>query len=74
MAHQGKYAVSDLEYSIHVTMSNLLQGCETLAKYKDDAEKAGDSEAAAIFGRIHDSYDGYAAELQGVLKRIMTQN
>lgn len=73
MAHQGKYAVSDLEYSIVTTMSNLLQGCETLAKYREDAETAGDSETAAIFQRIHDSYDGYAEELQVVLKRVVNQ-
>lgn len=74
MAHQGKYAVSDLEYSILVTMSNLLQGCETLAKYQEDAEKAGDRETAQIFNRIHESYDGHATELHNALKRIMTQS
>ena len=74
MAHTGKYAVSDLEYNIITTMSNLLQGCETLAKYRADAEEAGDSESADIFGRIHESYDGYAIELNAVLRRIASQS
>ncbi len=70
--HQGKYAVSDLEYSVVVTLSNLLQGCEALPKYQADAEKAGDSETAEIFRKAHESYDGLAAEFNAALRRIAT--
>jgi rubrerythrin len=70
MSKDNKYPVSDLKYAVVTTLSNLLQGSETLAKYVEDAEKAGDQEAAAVFRKIHESYDGHALELDAVLRRL----
>jgi hypothetical protein len=73
MSDRSKHAVSDLEYAIVTTMSNLLQGTEALSTYQNDAREAGDDEAAQIFGKIEESYRGYALELQAVLRRIATK-
>ncbi len=74
MSQPSRYPVSNIEYNIIVTMSNLLQGSETLQKYRSDAEQAGDAETAAIFGRIRDSYDSQATELHEALKRVVSQS
>jgi hypothetical protein len=48
----AQFAVSDLEYDIITTMSNLLQGREALTKYKQDAQQAGDDETAQLFEQL----------------------
>ena len=74
MSQPNSSPISDVEYDIIVTMSNLLQGSKSLQTYQSDAQQAGDSDTAAIFGRILDSYDGYATELHGVLARMHGQS
>lgn len=61
------FALSDVEYNIITTLSNLLQSEDALHKYIADAEKAGDSNTAAIFGEIHDSNREYAKKLREAL-------
>lgn len=74
MSTTGKYPVSDLEYSIVTTLSNLLQGIEALTKYQADAEQAGDSETARVFGNIVDSYRENAIGLHRALGRVVNQS
>lgn len=56
--------ISDLEYDIVTTMSNLLQGREALAKYAKDAQGAGDSETAELFKQIQSFNEDMAAKLR----------
>lgn len=58
------FALSDMEYNLITTLSNLLQGEDALHKYITDAKKAGDSEVEALFGEIHDSNREYAKRLR----------
>ncbi|CAA9555470.1 MAG: hypothetical protein AVDCRST_MAG33-1246 [uncultured Thermomicrobiales bacterium] len=74
MSTTGKYPVSDLEYSIVTTLSNLLQGIETLTKYEADAEQAGDSETAGVFRNILQSYHENATQLHRALGRVVNQS
>ena len=70
MSDHSRSPISDVEYDIIVTMSNLLQGSKVLRTYQADAEKAGDSDCARIFGQIRDSYDRHASDLHDVLERM----
>ncbi|MDQ4044609.1 MAG: hypothetical protein M3173_04070 [Chloroflexota bacterium] len=47
--HSHEFAVSDVEYNVITTMSNLLQSEEVLMKYATDAREAGDSELEQMF-------------------------
>jgi hypothetical protein len=49
---EHKYGVPDIVYNIITTVGNLLQGEEKLLEYANDAEKAGDPEAATTFRTI----------------------
>lgn len=70
MTTGGNYPVSDLQYDVITTLSNLLQGMETLAKYQEDARRNGDDELAQIFGEIHQSYRENAVKLHASLARL----
>jgi hypothetical protein len=70
MTTGGDYPVSDLEYDVITTMSNLLQGMETLAKYREDARRNGDEQLERVFGEIHDSYRDGAFKLREQLSRL----
>lgn len=61
------FALSDLEYDLVTMLSNLMQSEDVLHKYIADAEKAGDSKTAAIFGEIHDTNRDYAKRLREAL-------
>ena len=58
------FALSDMEYNLITTLSNLLQGEDALHKYIKDAKSAGDSEAEALFGEIHDANRDFAKRLR----------
>ena len=66
---QGKFGVSNLEYDVVTTMSNLLQGLEVLEKYATDAEQAGEQECATIFRTIRDNNRNSVQQLRNVLAR-----
>ncbi len=66
---QGKFGVSNLEYDVVTTMSNLLQGLEVLEKYAADAEQAGEQECATIFRTIRDNNRNSVQQLRNVLVR-----
>ena len=47
--HNPEFSVSDVEYNVITTLSNLLQSEEVLMKYATDASEAGDSELEQMF-------------------------
>lgn len=59
-----KFAVSDVEYNLITTLSNLLQAEEVLGKYMKDAEASGDDEVTAIFREIQESNNAFARRLK----------
>jgi hypothetical protein len=64
-----KYGMSDVEYDIIITLSNLLQGMEATEKYAADAEKAGDSECATIFRTLRENNRASAEQFRSALSR-----
>ncbi len=64
-----KYGMSDVEYDIIITLSNLLQGMEAMEKYAADAEKAGDSESATIFRTLRENNRASAEQFRSALAR-----
>lgn len=63
--------VSDIEYDIVTTLSNLLQGDEVLTKYVGDAEKAGNRDVAEIFRTIQQGNRQAAMKLRDSLSKQM---
>lgn len=59
-----KFAVSDVEYNLITTLSNLLQAEEVLGKYMKDADKSGDPEVTVIFREIQESNNAFARRLR----------
>ena len=67
-----QYGVSNLEYDLVTTLSNLLQGEEHLTKYAQDAEQAGDHECAQAFRTLHDNNRKSAEQLHNALARLLS--
>lgn len=61
------FAVSDVEYNLITTLSNLLQAEDALHKYIDDAEKAGATDVVALFQELHDANIKVAKQMRQVL-------
>ncbi len=76
MAHnnEGRFGVSDVEYNIVTTLSNLLQGEDVLNRYAEDAEKAGDTEVARLFRDLEQSNNQFASRLRDALKNVLNQS
>jgi hypothetical protein len=75
MSHNGnRFGVSDVEYNIVTTLSNLLQGEDVLNRYAEDAEKAGDSEVAQLFRDLEQSNNQFASRLRDALKTVLNQS
>lgn len=68
------FSVSDLEYNVITTLSNLLQSEEVLAKYADDADDAGDAELAGRFRSLRQHNQQHAMELRSALCRLVDQH
>jgi hypothetical protein len=69
---QQHYGVSDLEYDIVTTLSNLLQAEEVLTKYASDAEAAGEATCAQIFRSIIEGNRKAATQLRSELARAIS--
>lgn len=68
MTHKhDDFAISDNEYNLITTLSNLLQAEDALHKYIDDAKKSGDDNVAAIFKELHDANRKVAKQMRDVL-------
>lgn len=65
--------VSNLEYDLVTTLSNLMQGREVLGQYAKDAEQAGDRDAAEIFRTIQRNNDDAAGRIRSALGRVLKQ-
>jgi hypothetical protein len=64
-----RYGMSNIEYDIVTTLSNLLQGHEVLGKYAADADQAGDSDAATIFRTLQENNRAAVQQLRNALAR-----
>ena len=63
-----KYGVPNIVYDIVQSVGNLLQGVEKLMEYAQDAENAGDADAATVFRTVADGNRVAARALLGRLK------
>ena len=66
------FAVSDLEYNIVTTLSNLLQSEEVLVRYAHDADEAGETEVAELFRALRATNRDAARNLRNALARSLT--
>lgn len=64
MQGQNRFAVSDVEYNLITTLSNLLQAEDVLNRYKADADSSGDADVAALFNEIQEANNIYARRLR----------
>ena len=75
MSHgHDDFAVSDVEYNLITTLSNLLQAEDALHKYMQDAEASGDTEVVAIFKELHDSNRQIARRMRDKLHSQFMNN
>lgn len=65
------FAVSDLEYNIVTTLSNLLQSEEVLVRYAHDADEAGETEVAELFRSLRNTNRDAARNLRNALARTL---
>ena len=68
----NRFGVSDVEYNIVTTLSNLLQGEDVLTRYASDAEQAGETEVAQLFRELEQSNTQFAGRLREALKRTLS--
>jgi rubrerythrin len=68
-AGKEHFGVSNLEYDIVTTLSNLLQAEEALTKYANDAEQAGENDCAEIFRMIQQSNRQAAMQLRDMMAK-----
>lgn len=75
MSENGKQmsVISNLEYDLVTTLSNLLEAHDVLDEYTSDAEEAGDNEAADIFRTIQQTNQDAALRIRTSLGRLMSQ-
>ena len=64
-----RYGMSNIEYDIVTTLSNLLEGQEALSRYAADADQAGDSDTATIFRTLQESNRSAVQQLRNALAR-----
>lgn len=67
------YGLSNIEYDIVTTLSNLLEGMQVLETYAGDAEAAGDSECATIFRTLSESNRNTVQQLRKALGRHLNE-
>jgi rubrerythrin len=75
MTHKdGRFGVSDVEYNIVTTLSNLLQAEDVLSRYAKDAEEAGKPEVAQLFREIEETNNGFAGRLRDQMKQVLNES
>ena len=75
MTHKHeRFGVSDVEYNIVTTLSNLLQGEDVLNRYAKDADTAGLHDVAQLFRDIEQSNNDFASRLREQLKSVMSES
>jgi len=73
-AHQHEFTVSDVEYNVITTLSNLLQSEEVLQKYANDTREAGDQELEQMLHNLREQNSQVAARLHEKLGRLINQS
>jgi predicted component of type VI protein secretion system len=73
MTDHHTFSVSDLEYNLITTLSNLLQSEEVLSHYTEDAEAAGDEEVAEAFQQLRQHNSEVALRLRESLSRLLAK-
>lgn len=68
------FSVSDIEYNLITTLSNLLQSEEVLARYTADAEEAGEREVAETFRQLRDHNGQVALRMRESLHRLINKS
>lgn len=71
---EQKFGVTDVEYNIITTLSNLLQGEEVLNLYAQDAEEAGNQDVAALFREIGETNNEFARRLRDRLRQALNED
>ena len=71
-AGKEHFGVSNIEYDIVTTLSNLLQAEEALTKYATDAEQAGEQDCAEIFRMIQQNNRQAAMQLRDMMAKKVT--
>lgn len=69
---EAEFGVANLEYDLIVTMGNLLQSQEVLAKYANDAEEAGDMDCAVLFRELRDTNQHSVLRFRNALARHLS--
>ncbi|HEV2128815.1 MAG TPA: hypothetical protein VGR22_09375 [Thermomicrobiales bacterium] len=72
--HNHEFSVSDVEYNVITTLSNLLQSEEVLMKYATDAQEAGDSELEQMFHDLRRQNGEVAERLYRKLGQLASQS
>ena len=70
--NERHFALSDMEYNLVTTLSNLLQSEDALHKYIADADRDGNEKVGKIFGELHDSNREFAKRLRECLQEELT--
>lgn len=74
MTHKdGRFGVTDVEYNIVTTLSNLLQAEDVLDRYAKDAEEAGEGEVSQLFRELEQVNNQFASRLRDRLKTVLNQ-
>lgn len=71
---EKEFAVSDVEYNLVTTLSNLLQSEEVLEKYAADADKAGDKEVSQLLRDLRQSNKHAAKGLRSALAKQLQKD
>ena len=64
-----RYGMSNIEYDIVTTLSNLLEGQEALTRYAADADQAGDGDTSTIFRTLQENNRSAVQQLRNALAR-----
>jgi len=68
-AGHEQFGVSNLEYDLIMTMSNLLQSLEALERYAKDAEQASDMDCATLFREMRENNRRSVQQFRNALSR-----
>lgn len=71
---EKEFAVSDVEYNLVTTLSNLLQAEDVLEGYAADADKAGEHEVSRLFTDLRRSNKQAARGLRTALAKQLQNN
>jgi hypothetical protein len=71
MSDSSNTSVSNVEYNLITTLSNLLEAGDVLERYAQDAESSGNSELAQLFRDLQQSNNDFAQRFRQQLHGLM---